>query len=43
MSVGDLVIASMYVPNGGKDYPAKLEFPHALAEWARQLQPRVAR
>ncbi len=23
---GDLVIASIYVPNGGKDYPAKLAF-----------------
>ena len=26
VEVGDLVIASMYVPNGGKDYPAKLAF-----------------
>src|SRR3954468_19214689 len=24
--LGDLVIASMYVPNGGKDYPAKIDF-----------------
>lgn len=34
---GNLVIASVYVPNGGKDYPAKLEFVTRLAEWARQL------
>lgn len=34
---GDLVIASVYVPNGGKDYPAKLTFLTRLADWARQL------
>jgi exodeoxyribonuclease-3 len=34
---GDLVIASVYVPNGGKDYPAKLAFLTKLAEWARRL------
>jgi exodeoxyribonuclease-3 len=34
---GDLVIASVYVPNGGKDYPAKLAFLSRLTEWARQL------
>jgi exodeoxyribonuclease-3 len=33
----DLVVASTYVPNGGKDYPAKLSFVKALTEWARQL------
>jgi len=35
---GDLVIASVYVPNGGKDYPAKLSFLTRLADWARQLR-----
>lgn len=34
---GNLVIASVYVPNGGKDYPAKLEFVTKLAAWAGQL------
>ena len=34
---GNLVIASVYVPNGGKDYPAKLDFVTKLAAWARQL------
>ena len=34
---GDLVIASVYVPNGGKDYPAKLAFVKSLIEWAAQL------
>lgn len=36
--VGDLVVASVYVPNGGKDYPAKLAFLNALTDWARQLE-----
>jgi exodeoxyribonuclease-3 len=34
---GDLVIASVYVPNGGKDYPAKLSFLARLIDWVRQL------
>ena len=32
-----LVLASVYVPNGGKDYEAKLAFVAQLAEWAKQL------
>jgi exodeoxyribonuclease-3 len=32
--VGDLTIASVYVPNGGKDYAAKLRFLEALGGWA---------
>jgi exodeoxyribonuclease-3 len=32
-----LVLASVYVPNGGKDYEAKLAFVTRLAEWAKQL------
>jgi exodeoxyribonuclease III len=35
--MGDLVLASVYVPNGGKDYPAKLAFLERLAAWARRL------
>ena len=34
---GDLVLASVYVPNGGKDYAAKLTFLRRLAAWAAQL------
>ena len=34
---GNLVVASVYVPNGGKDYPAKLDFMTRLTEWVRQL------
>lgn len=28
--LGDIVLASVYVPNGGKDYPAKLRFLEAM-------------
>ena len=34
---GGLVLASVYVPNGGKDYPAKLEFMKRLGAWAKQV------
>jgi exodeoxyribonuclease-3 len=36
-AVGKLVLASVYVPNGGKDYPAKLDFMKRLAAWAQAL------
>jgi exodeoxyribonuclease-3 len=32
---GDVIVASAYVPNGGKDYPAKLMFMNRLIEWVR--------
>jgi exodeoxyribonuclease-3 len=35
-TVGDLVVASVYVPNGGKDYAAKLAFLDALSAWAQE-------
>jgi exodeoxyribonuclease-3 len=35
--LGKLVLASVYVPNGGKSYPAKVEFMKRLADWARRL------
>ena len=35
--LGKLVVASVYVPNGGKDYAAKLTFMTQLAAWAKQL------
>jgi exodeoxyribonuclease-3 len=34
---GNLVLASVYVPNGGKDYPAKLEFMRKLGDWAKRV------
>jgi exodeoxyribonuclease III len=35
--LGNLVIASMYVPNGGKDYRAKIAFLKQTIEWAGAL------
>jgi exodeoxyribonuclease III len=34
------VFASVYVPNGGKSYPAKLDFLKALIAWIRELHER---
>ena len=35
--VGSLVLASVYVPNGGKDFAAKMVFLRELAAWAGAL------
>ncbi len=32
--VGGVLVASVYVPNGGKDYAAKLRFLEAMERWA---------
>src|SRR4029434_10537442 len=37
LEIGNLVLASVYVPNGGKDYPAKLRFLTSLIGWAKRL------
>jgi exodeoxyribonuclease-3 len=37
VDLGPLVVASVYVPNGGKDYTAKVGFLHRMIVWARQL------
>ncbi|MBI2467883.1 MAG: exodeoxyribonuclease III [Candidatus Rokubacteria bacterium] len=34
--VGDLLVASVYVPNGGKDFAAKLRFLEALEPWVTE-------
>ncbi len=34
LKFGNMVVASVYVPNGGKDFPAKMSFLASLAEWA---------
>ena len=34
---GNLVLASVYVPNGNKNYPAKLDFVQRLIAWSRDL------
>ncbi len=38
VSRGDLVVACVYVPNGGKDFPAKMRFLAALEEYAAALR-----
>jgi exodeoxyribonuclease-3 len=35
--VGNLVLASVYVPNGNKNYPAKVDFMRRLAAWAKRV------
>jgi exodeoxyribonuclease III len=37
VQLGNVVYASVYVPNGGKDYAAKLEFMHRLVAWTRAV------
>ena len=36
--VDNVVFASVYVPNGGKDFPAKMAFMRALVAWAGDLR-----
>ena len=35
--VGNLVLASVYVPNGGKDFAAKMAFLERLIAWTREV------
>lgn len=37
VDLGDMLLASVYVPNGGKNYPAKLEFLTALDGFAASV------
>jgi exodeoxyribonuclease-3 len=37
-AAGNITFASIYVPNGGKDYPAKLRFLEALETWTAEAQ-----
>jgi exodeoxyribonuclease-3 len=38
VALGRLAVASLYVPNGGKDFPAKMRFLEAMDEHARQAR-----
>jgi exodeoxyribonuclease-3 len=38
VEVGDVVVASVYVPNGGKDYAAKLRFLEDLERFAADIR-----
>jgi exodeoxyribonuclease-3 len=35
---GDLTVASIYVPNGGKDFPAKMRFLAAMSAYAASFE-----
>jgi len=37
LGIGDVTIASVYVPNGGKDLSAKILFLNSLERWAESL------
>jgi exodeoxyribonuclease III len=37
-TAGDITYASIYVPNGGKDYPAKLRFLEGIETWVAEAQ-----
>ena len=40
VELGDLTVASIYVPNGGKDFPAKMQFLEQLDAFAAAEQQR---
>ncbi len=37
-SAGPFMVASIYVPNGGKDFPAKIRFLEAMTGWAAAMR-----
>ncbi|MBI3493216.1 MAG: exodeoxyribonuclease III [Acidobacteria bacterium] len=43
VTLGDLMVASVYVPNGGKDFPAKMRFLEAMDAWAASVRARETR
>jgi len=38
VEVGGVTVASVYVPNGGKDFPAKMQFLDAMDRYAEQMR-----
>jgi exodeoxyribonuclease III len=38
VEIDDLTVASVYVPNGGKDFPAKMQFLEAMDQYAAGFQ-----
>jgi exodeoxyribonuclease III len=38
--IGNLIVASIYVPNGGKDFPAKMRFLEAMDSWVEETHAR---
>ncbi|HEY3381015.1 MAG TPA: exodeoxyribonuclease III [Vicinamibacterales bacterium] len=39
-TIGDVTVSSVYVPNGGKDFPAKLRFLEAMDDYVRAAGDR---
>ena len=37
-ATGDITFASIYVPNGGKDFPAKMRFLEGIETWSAEAQ-----
>ena len=37
-TLGNVILASVYVPNGNKDYPAKIDFVRRLIDWAKRVR-----
>jgi exodeoxyribonuclease-3 len=37
-TLGNVILASVYVPNGNKDYPAKIDFVRRLTAWAKRVR-----
>jgi len=40
VQLGEITVASVYVPNGGRDFPAKIRFLEALGDWLADRQER---
>jgi exodeoxyribonuclease III len=40
VQLGEITVASVYVPNGGKDFAAKIRFLEALGDWVTELRVR---
>jgi exodeoxyribonuclease-3 len=38
VDIGGLTVASIYVPNGGKDFPAKMTFLQGIETWVAEMQ-----
>ncbi|MBI5443223.1 MAG: exodeoxyribonuclease III [Deltaproteobacteria bacterium] len=38
VEIGGILFASVYVPNGGKDFPAKMRFLEGMARWTAEVQ-----
>jgi exodeoxyribonuclease-3 len=38
--IAGVTVASIYVPNGGKDFPAKMRFLEGMESWAREFHDR---